>query len=83
VYLIKGLMRGDKLHECYIVTDSCPVSQYEVLQWIAEKMGLSVEDAPPKITGGKRMSNLRMLSTDFSLAYPDYKSGYSALLAIV
>jgi nucleoside-diphosphate-sugar epimerase len=83
VYLINGLMRGEKLHDCYIVTDSCPVSQYEVLQWIAEKMGLSVDGVPPKITGGKRMLNLRMLSTGFSLGYPDYKSGYSALLAIV
>jgi len=83
VYLINGLMRGEKLHDCYIVTDSFPVSQYEVLQWISGKMGFSVEGAPPKITGGKRMSNLRMLSTGFSLGYPDYKSGYSALLAIV
>ena len=83
VYLINGLMRGEKLHDCYIVTDSFPVSQYEVLKWIAGKMGFSVEGTPPKITGGKRMSNLRMLSTGFSLGYPDYKSGYSALLAIV
>lgn len=83
VYLINGLMRGEKQHDCYIVTDSFPVSQYEVLKWIAGKMGFSVEGAPPKITGGKCMSNLRMLSTGFSLGYPDYKSGYSALLAIV
>ena len=83
VHLIQMLSLGERLHDCYVVTDSCPAPQYEVLQWIAGKMGLSVDGTPPKIRGGKRMSNLRMLSTGFSLGYPDYKSGYSALLAIV
>ena len=35
----------------------------------------------PIIEGGKRLSNQRMLSTGFKLQYPDFKSGYQALLA--
>ena len=83
VHLIQMLSLGERLHDCYVVTDSCPAPQYEVLQWIAGKMGLSVDGAAPKIAGGKRMSNQRMLSTGFHLKYPDYKVGYSALLAMV
>ena len=83
VHLIQMLSLGERLHDCYVVTDSCPAPQYEVLQWIARKMGLRVERAAPKIAGGKRMSNQRMLSTGFHLKYPDYKVGYSTLLAMV
>lgn len=80
VHLIQMLLNAHPIKECYVVTDSSPVSQYEVLQWIAAKMGMKVEGGMPEIVGGKRMSNQRMLSTGFSLKYPDYKVGYLAML---
>ena len=80
VYLIHKLLSGQSVEDCYVVTDSAPVSQYEVLHWIARQMGIKVEAALPEVVGGKRMSNQRMLSTGFSLKYPDYKVGYSAML---
>ena len=80
VHLIKMLLNGQSVQDCYVVTDSCPVSQYEVLHWIASQMGIDVGTQIPKIIGGKRMSNQRMLSTGFSLKFPDYKAGYSAML---
>ena len=76
-------MAGQSIQDCYIVTDSCPVSQYEVLHYLAEKMGINIPTAPPPVLGGKRMSNPRMLSTDFRLKYPDYQLGYSAMLDAV
>ena len=66
--------------DCYVVTDSNPVSQYEVLHWITAQMGMEASSEVPEVVGGKRMSNQRMLSTGFSLKYPDYKVGYSAML---
>ena len=80
VHLIQMLLDGRSVQDCYVVTDSCSVSQYEVLNWIASQMGKKVENQTPEIIGGKRMSNQRMLSTGFSLKYPDYKAGYSAML---
>jgi len=80
VHLIQMLLDGQSLEDCYVVTDSCPVSQYEVLRWIASQMGMEVVTKIPEIIGGKRMSNQRMLSTGFSLKYPDYKAGYSGML---
>ena len=80
VHLIQMLLDGKTTQDCYVVTDSCPVSQYEVLLWIAKQMGIEIEGSMPEIVGGKRMSNQRMLSTGFCLKHPDYKIGYSAML---
>ena len=80
VHLIQMLLNTQPIEHCYVVTYNSPVSQYEVLQWIAAQMGIEIEGDMPDIVGGKRMSNQRMLSTGFCLKYPDYKAGYSALL---
>ena len=80
VHLIQMVLDGQSVQDCYVVTDSCPVSQYEVLHWIASQMGMDVGTEIPEVIGGKRMSNQRMLSTGFSLKFPDYKAGYSAML---
>jgi nucleoside-diphosphate-sugar epimerase len=79
VFLMTQLMAKKTLDECYIVTDSCPVSMFEVLAWIAQKSGLPAKEIQPA-TSGKRMSNQRMLATGFKLQYPDYKKGYQSLI---
>ena len=83
IHLIQMLMDGQAVQDCYVVTDSCPVSQYEVLSWIAAQMAIEVGTEIPKITGGKCMSNQRMLSTGFSLKFPNYKTGYSTILGLM
>ncbi len=80
VHLIQMFLNDHPIEDCYVVTDSSPTSHYEVLHWIAARMGIKVEGVMPEIDGGKRMSNERMLSTCFSLQYPDYKVGYLAML---
>lgn len=80
VHLIKRLLIGGTAQDCYVVTDSNPVSQYEVLHWMTAQMGMEASSGVPEIVGGKRMSNQRMLSTGFSLKYPDYQVGYLAML---
>ena len=80
VHLIQRLISGKQVEDCYVVTDSCPVSQYEVLQWIAQQKGTNLDNRIPEVIGGKRMSNQRMLATGFKMQYPDYKTGYSAML---
>ncbi|PPC80654.1 MAG: NAD(P)-dependent oxidoreductase [Methylotenera sp.] len=79
VHLIQQVIAGAQINPCYIVTDSKPVSQYEVLNWIATQLGME-PNTPPVINGGKRLSNQAMLSTGFVLQYPDYQVGYQALL---
>lgn len=85
LYLIQQVLAGNEVKPCYIVTDSRPVSQYEVLNWIAAQLGLKPNTMPapnlvPAISGGKRLSNQAMLATGYALQYPNYQAGYQALL---
>ncbi len=80
VFLIAQAMAGGVLADCYIVTDSQPVTQYEVLNWIAEKSGVEPAKTVPIAEGGKRLANKALLATGFRLQYPDYQTGYQALL---
>ena len=80
VFLCKQVLAQQPLNDCYIVTDSKPVPQHEVLSWIADAMDHN-KPMPLPPDGGKRLSNQRMLATGFKLQYPDYQVGYGALLA--
>jgi len=80
VYLIQQVFAGQQIKPCYIVTDSQPVRQYEVLNWIAAQLKLK-PSATPTVGGGKRLSNQAMLATGFVLQYPNYQAGYQALLS--
>lgn len=81
VTLVKQAIAGMSLKSCYIVTDSQPVTQHEVLCWLAVQMGMAVPESIPPAEGGKRLSNREMLATGFKLKYPSYQSGYATLLA--
>jgi nucleoside-diphosphate-sugar epimerase len=81
VFLVLKVLASKPVGTCYIVTDSKPSTQYEVLSWIANQLQISSDITTPVIEGGKRLSNQFMLSTGFQLQYPDFMSGYRALLA--
>lgn len=80
VFLIEQVLQGHTIDPSYIVTDSLPVGQYEVLSYLADKLNQPKPDNRPP-TGGKRLSNQKLLETGFELQYPDYRSGYAALLS--
>jgi nucleoside-diphosphate-sugar epimerase len=76
--LIQRVMNHEPVESCYLVTDSTPVPQYEVLRWLAGKMGAESLPAPdPAVIGGKKLDNARMLETGFALHYPSYREGYA------
>ena len=79
--LIQRAMNHEPVENCYLVTDSTPASQYEVLRWLAEEMG--TEGLPaidPAVIGGKKLDNARMLDTGFALRYSSYREGYAGEL---
>ena len=80
-FLVKRTLDRNPVHDCYIVTDCCPVPQYEILNWIAGHIGVDTRGiVAPSPTGGKKLSNARLLSTGFQLRYRDYRAGYSELV---
>ncbi|MGB4812617.1 MAG: NAD-dependent epimerase/dehydratase family protein [Methylophilaceae bacterium] len=80
VFLVQQILQNKPLLPCYIVSDCAPVSQYEVLHWLAKAMQISFNANTPLIYGGKRLSNQAMLASGFQLKYADYRAGYGALL---
>lgn len=80
VHLINLLQQQKPIADCYIVTDSQPTAQYETLTWIADRKNQITDMVPPPISGGKRLSNRRLLQTGFYLQYPTYQVGYAQLM---
>jgi nucleoside-diphosphate-sugar epimerase len=74
--------KAETLEPLYVVTDSEPVPQYEVLQWLANAQGIDCSSVSvPQAKGGKRLSNQRMLNSGFALQYAGYQAGYRQLIA--
>lgn len=77
-FLILRALDVEPIAGRYIVTDSKPAPQHEVLRWLATEMGVdnvAARDSP--ISGGKKLDNTRMLATGYTLRYPDYQTGYA------
>lgn len=81
VFLTEQVLAGNAVQNCFIVTDSKPVPQYEVLSWLATQLQTGKPEQLPA-SGGKRLSNKHMLETGFKLQYPDYRAGYRTLLPV-
>jgi nucleoside-diphosphate-sugar epimerase len=84
-FITESIVKVDKKESVaplYVVTDSQPVLQYEVLQWLAQEQGVDCSKVSvPTVVAGKRLSNQRMLNTGFTLQYPNYQLGYRHLIA--
>lgn len=76
--LIRRALTGAAVDDCYLVTDGCPVPQYDVLRWLAGNLGVDTAGiAIPSVLGGKRLGNARLLAAGYTLRYPDYRAGYA------
>lgn len=76
-FLVQRALKEEALETCYLVTDSAPAPQHEVLHWIADEMGLKDLPPCPPASGGRSLDNTRMLATGFRLRYPSYREGYA------
>ncbi|MEZ0232257.1 MAG: SDR family oxidoreductase [Methylophilaceae bacterium] len=83
VYLIQRLGEGKAPEKLYLVTDTQPITQYALLNWLAKQQGVDASEViVPPIQGNKRLDNSLMLSTGFKFTYPDYQAGYAQLLSL-
>ncbi len=71
------------LQPCYIVTDSQPVVQDEVLAGLAAQLRVPMVPQEYCEISGKRLNNQRLLASGYCLRYPDWQSGYQAQLASI
>ncbi len=89
VHLLQLAEAGERLAPCYIGTDDCPAPQHEVDTWLAARLGVraaeplcSPRGKPPGVspTAHKRCGNRLLHASGYRLLYPDYRSGYTAVL---
>lgn len=84
VHLMRRHWEGESLASIYLGCDSNPAPGTEVRRWLAEQIGTDSGSLVPSVSergGNKRCDNSRLLGLGYSLLYPSYKEGYSALLA--
>ncbi|MCB1706255.1 MAG: epimerase [Halioglobus sp.] len=89
-HLLKLAAAGNALEPVYIGADDLPAARYEVESWLASEMGLdpqqngdpesSTEPTRHNSAGHKRCRNHALRASGYQLIFPDYKSGYTALL---
>ncbi len=74
---------GVEAHGIYNVVDREPAPAGEVTRWIAETLKISGLEPEPsrRPIAGRRISSARLAAAGFSWRYPDYRSGYAALIA--
>lgn len=85
---IAHLLKMDTdMEPLYIVSDGVPVLYSELIQWLAQQLGIpspQVGRLTTRTNGRKRyhrrLRNTRMLASGYALRYPDYRAGYGAIL---
>jgi nucleoside-diphosphate-sugar epimerase len=80
--VLRHLLLINEPARLYLASDNLPAPRYDVIKWLAKAQGkqvpegLTVEHA----NRGKRVDNQRLRDSGFSMAYPDYRAGYGAVL---
>ncbi|WP_018145373.1 MULTISPECIES: SDR family oxidoreductase [unclassified Thioalkalivibrio] len=67
----------------YLGVDDEPTLRHELLAWLAQAMEIDPPGTPPMpegVVSGKRCRNGRLHASGYRLQYPDYRTGYRALL---
>jgi len=86
VFLANVRLAGASLDPLYIGSDQAPVSQWELVNWVAAQMAvkqvinpeLRVSDAIPN--KGKQLSSHALQNLGYQFIYPSYVQGYQSLL---
>ena len=80
------LVGRERIDDVYIGVDDAPVTELEVLEWLAARLGAP---APQRVSeadaawrgAGKRCSNARLRASGYRFRYPTYREGYAAVLS--
>ena len=80
------LIAREQVDDVYVGADDAPVTELEVLEWLAARLGAPaprrVSDGGATSRGaGKRCSNSRLRASGYRLRYPTYREGYAAVLS--
>lgn len=81
VGFLAHLSTMDDARQRYLAADDDPAPRHEVMNWLAERLGVS----PPELTinhdgRNKRCRNGRLAASGYRLSFRSYRDGYAAML---
>ena len=82
-FLLQRAEQGAALDSIYLGVDDDPASEETVCTWLALQLGAPApvgETAAPEASRNKRCSNRRIRDLGYRFHYPDFRSGYGAIL---
>ena len=79
-HLVEYGLSGDSLLPEYLASDSSPVTQHEIRQWLAEQLTVSLVEEEVKTGSTRRCDNSRLLASGYQFKYPTFKEGYGSLI---
>ena len=78
---LRHLLDLDGREPLYLGTDSEPVQQRRLEEWLLQRLGVeATEEQTPRSAASRRCLNRRLLNSGFEFSYPDYRAGYSAMI---
>ena len=81
-HLMQRAEEGAALKPVYLASDDCPTPIHEVMEWLADRLGVTITERHPVRRGGsKRCNNRRLKASGYRFIYPDYRSGYAGMLS--
>lgn len=77
------LLGAQAPEKVYLASDDAPAPRYEVLAWLAERLGAPPPRGvdQPGADQGRRVRNHRLRRSGYRLRYADFRAGYTPLLA--
>lgn len=80
-HLLRLAAEGQALQPVYLASDDAPTPIHEVMEWLAERMGVVIHQRQPIRRGGsRRCSNHLLRASGYRFIYPDFRRGYAGLL---
>ena len=78
---LQHLLEMEQRAPVYLASDSMPVLQREMEEWLLETLGVKIKSEQAATRGSsRRCDNSLLLESGYSLRYPDYQSGYRAMI---
>lgn len=79
-HLIDLLDRGQTLQPIYLASDSEPVTQHQLRNWLATQMRVKLVEETVELGAVRRCSNRQLLESGYRFKYPTYREGYLSLI---
>ena len=81
-HLLEKHRVGDVLEPIYLASDDEPVMQWQLREYLSELLGVAVHHSLESEfeESGKRCRNRRLKASGYRWRFPDYRSGYTALI---